>query len=339
MDALWIAACPDEASQFFSFMTSAVTTQTRDGHLRIVYGVGGEYDLTERELPHLSGWRESRPVRVGNGAAGQRQPDVYGELLATAALFESQLDGSDPALTALLTYLAESTARVWQQPDQGIWEICGEPRHFLYSKLMCWVASDRAVRIAERIAERIGATDRVQTWIAIREQIRDAIEAEGWSESLGTFRQSFGADHLDASALTMPIVGFIEANDPRMLSTIDAIESGLTDDSGLVYRYRTDTGVDGLRGEEGTFLLCTFWLAQALALSGHVSRARPVFERAVQPINDVGLLAEQVDPTSGALLGNFPQAFSHIGLVNAAHAMAVAEARSGRSVRVRRPDS
>ncbi|MDZ7576914.1 MAG: glycoside hydrolase family 15 protein [Candidatus Nanopelagicales bacterium] len=322
MDALWVAACPDEAEQFFAFMTSAATTQTRDGHLRIMYGIGGEYDLTERELPHLAGWRESRPVRVGNGAAAQHQVDVYGELLATAARFEDQLDGSDPALVRFLVLLADTAARVWREPDQGIWEIRGAPRHFVYSKLMCWVALDSAVHLAARI----GASDKVAEWIGVREEIRTAIETEGWSDSMGAFTQAFGSDELDASALMMPIVGFIAADDPRMLSTIDAICEHLTDSVGLVYRYRAATGVDGLRGEEGTFILCTFWLAQALAMAGRTGRAREAFELAIGSINDVGLLAEQVDPVTGALWGNFPQAFSHIGLVNAAYAISVAEA-------------
>lgn len=320
MDALWIAACPDEAAQFFGFMTSAAATGRPGAHLQIMYGVGGEHDLPERELAHLEGWNGSRPVRVGNGAATQSQLDVYGELLSTACRFADQLDQSDPALAAFLTGVADTAARAWQQPDQGIWEIRGEPRHFLYSKLMCWVALDRAVRLADRI----GATARVAQWQCVRDEIRDAILHQGWSPAAGSYTQAFGGDDLDASALMMPIVGFVPADDPRMLATIDAIAERLTDPTGLVYRYHAVTGVDGLSGGEGTFLLCTFWLAHALA--GRTQKAREVFARAANYANDVGLLAEQVDPATGALLGNFPQAFSHIGLVNAAFAIAEAEA-------------
>ena len=182
---------------------------------------------------------------------------------------------------------------------------------------MCWVALDRAIGLAGRL----GAEDRVATWRRVRTEIHETVVREGWNERAGAFTQYFGSDALDASNLMLPIVGFLPADDPRVLATIDAIAERLTDDTGLVYRYRTEDGVDGLAGEEGTFLLCTFWLAQALALSGQVDRARAAFESAAAYANDVGLLAEEVDPRTGELLGNFPQAFSHIGLVNAAWAI------------------
>jgi GH15 family glucan-1,4-alpha-glucosidase len=325
MDALWVAACPDEARQFFSFMTAAAATPRPAGHLQIMYGVGGEHDLAEHELPHLADWRDSRPVRVGNAAAAQTQLDVYGELLATACRFADQLDRTDPALARFLTTLADTATRVWQQPDHGIWEIRGKPRHFLHSKLTCWLALDRAVLLADRI----GATDRVDDWRYTRDEIRAAILTRGWSEAAGAYTQSFGSDELDASALMLPIVGFLPADHPRMTATIDAIVRRLTDESGLVYRYRTGSGVDGLAGGEGTFLLCTFWLAHAYALAGQTHQAREVLDRGVRRANDVGLLAEQVDPATGALLGNFPQAFSHCGLVNAAYAIAQAETAAG----------
>jgi GH15 family glucan-1,4-alpha-glucosidase len=189
---------------------------------------------------------------------------------------------------------------------------------------MCWVALDRAIALAEQI----GASHRVPGWQRARDEIREEILRQGWSDSASAFTQYFGSDRLDASTLTLAIVGFLPATDPRMLSTIEAIEARLTDERGLVYRYRTEGGVDGLAGNEGTFLLCTFWLAHALALADRVDRARAVFERAAGYVNDVGLLAEEVDPRSGELLGNFPQAFSHIGLVNAAWAIAEAERRA-----------
>ncbi|OII65603.1 glycoside hydrolase family 15 [Streptomyces sp. CC53] len=320
MDALWVAACPDEADEFFTFMAAAAATGWTGSHLQIMYGIGGEHDLTERELPHLAGWRGSRPVRVGNGAWSQPQLDVYGELLDTAARFEDQLT-SGPALCVFLTGLADTASEVWQRPDHGIWEIRGEPRHFLYSKLMCWVALDRAVRLADRLQ----ATERVPEWCATRDEIREAILEHGWSPVASAYTQSFGSDALDASALMLPLTGFLPADDPRIQATIDAITERLTDRNGLVRRYHTATGVDGLSGQEGSFLLCTFWLAHAQALAGRISQARTTFEQAAAHANDLGLLAEQADPRTGALLGNFPQAFSHIGLVNAAWAIAQAE--------------
>jgi len=194
----------------------------------------------------------------------------------------------------------------------------GGRQHFLYSKLMCWVALDRAIYLADRL----DAADKVDEWAKKREEIKDAILQRGWSDKAQAFTQSFGSDELDASNLMMPIMGFLPADDPRMLSTIQATEERLTDDHGLVFRYRAH---DGLQGEEGTFLLCTFWLAQAQALAGQVEKAEATFEKAISFANDVGLLAEEVDPNTKELLGNFPQAFSHIGLVNAAWAIAQAQ--------------
>lgn len=323
LEALWVAACPDEAYKFFDFLAGAALTQIERGvDMQIMFGIGGEHDLSERELPHLSGWRASRPVRVGNGAWNQRQLDVYGELLNAAYRLQGQLTALDAVTRSFLADIADAAARQYRDPDQGIWEIRGPPRHFLYSKLMCWVALDRAIRLSDRL----GAADRVERWRAVREDIRLAILARGWSERARSFTQAFGSDELDASALMMALVGFLPADDPRMLSTIDAIERELTDERGLVYRYRSG---DGLEGEEGTFLLCTFWLAHAAALAGQVERAKAIFARAAVYANDVDLLAEEVDPRTGELLGNFPQAFSHIGLINAA--WAIAEAERGRA--------
>jgi GH15 family glucan-1,4-alpha-glucosidase len=289
-----------------------------ESDLQIMFGVGGEHDLTERELPHLSGWRDSRPVRVGNGAWNQRQLDVYGELLSAARRLSDQLGSLDQATRDFLVEVADTAAERWEDTDQGIWEVRGEPRHFLYSKLMCWVALDCAIELAGQL----GASERVAGWEQTRGRVRAAIEARGWSQPARAFTQSFGSDELDASALMLPIVGFLPGVDPRVRSTIDAIDARLTDDRGLVYRYRSH---DGLEGEEGTFLICTFWLAQALAEAGELDRARRKFEQAVAYANDVGLLSEEVAPRSGELLGNYPQAFSHIGLVNAAWAISQAE--------------
>jgi GH15 family glucan-1,4-alpha-glucosidase len=325
MQALWVAACPDEAHDFFAFMATAGAARVgRELNLQIMFGVGGEHDLSERTLHHLAGWRDSRPVRVGNGAWNQQQVDVYGELLGAAHTLADQLGDLDEDTRRFLVTLADAAAVRWHEPDQGIWEVRGDPQHFLYSKVMCWVALDRAIALADSI----GATHRVPDWSRTRDEIFQFVVEEGWSDAAGAFTQYVGADALDASNLMLPIVGFLPASDPRVLATIDAIDARLTDERGLVYRYRTEAGVDGLAGEEGTFLLCTFWLAQALAMADKVDRAREVFERAARFVNDVGLLAEEVDPASGELLGNFPQAFSHIGLVNAAWAIAEAEARA-----------
>ncbi|GGO84287.1 glycoside hydrolase family 15 protein [Wenjunlia tyrosinilytica] len=317
MEALWVAACPDEANDFFSFLTTAAPSLDRKKSLQIMFGVGGEHDLSERILPHLRGWRGSRPVRVGNGAWNQQQIDVYGELLDAAHRLADQLDGIDDDTRHFLAACADTAAERWTEKDQGIWEVRGEPRHFLYSKVMCWTALDRAIELAGLLR----AEDRVKQWARIRDDIHRTVLREGWNRDVGAFTQYFGSSALDASNLMMPIVGFLPADDPRMLATIDAVEERLTDEAGLVYRYRAEGEVDGLEGEEGTFLLCTFWLAHALALAGQGVRARAVFERAAGYVNDVGLLAEEVDPAGGELLGNFPQAFSHIGLVNAAWAI------------------
>jgi GH15 family glucan-1,4-alpha-glucosidase len=322
MEALWVAACPDEANKFFAFLADAAASQLHRGvDLQIMFGIGGERDLTERELPHMSGWRQSRPVRVGNGAWNQRQMDVYGELLGAAQRLVEQLGELDPITRQFLIAAADTAAVRWKEKDQGIWEIRGEPRDFLYSKLMCWVALDRAIALAEPL----GAKDRVEGWTAAREEIRMAIFEHGWSDQAGAFTQAFGTDDLDASNLMLAITGFLPGDDPQMKATIDATAERLTDERGLVYRYRAQ---DGLEGEEGTFLLCTFWLAQAQALAGEVDQARQTFERAVAYVNDVGLLAEEVDVGGEEMIGNYPQAFSHIGLVNAAWAITEAEKSS-----------
>jgi GH15 family glucan-1,4-alpha-glucosidase len=325
VEALWVAACPDEADKFFAFLADAAAGQLQYARdLQIMFGIGGERDLSERELPHLAGWQGSRPVRVGNGAWRQRQLDVYGELLGAAQLLADQLGELDPVTRRFLIAVADTAASRWREKDQGIWEIRGEPRDFVYSKLMCWVAVDRAIALAGRL----GAEDRVDGWAAARDEIRAAIIQRGWNDRAGAFTQAFGSEDLDASSLMLSITGFLPGDDPQMKATIDAIAQRLTDTRGLVYRYRSR---DGLAGEEGTFLLCTFWLARAQAMAGDVDSATATFERAVAAINDVGLLAEEVDPASGQMIGNFPQAFSHIGLINAAWAITQAQQRTADS--------
>src|SRR5580700_2246249 len=323
MEALWVAACPDEANKFFTFLADAAASQLRLGaDLQIMFGVGGERDLSERALPQLAGWRGSRPVRVGNGAWLQRQLDVYGELLGAAQRLVDQLGELDPVTQRFLAAAADTAASRWPEKDQGILEIRGEPRDFLYSKLMCWAALDRAIALADHL----DAQDRVADWAAARDEIRAAILERGWNERAGAFTQAFGSEDLDASTLMLAITGFLPGDDPRMKATIDATAQRLTDQRGLVYRYLAH---DGLAGDEGTFLLCTFWLAQAQVLAGEVEGATATFERALAAINDVGLLAEEVDPRTGDMIGNFPQAFSHIGLINAAWAINQAQQPAG----------
>jgi len=325
MKALWVAACPDEASKFFTFLADAAASQLqRSMDLQIMFGIGGEHALSEREIPHLAGWRGSRPVRVGNGAWLQRQLDVYGELLDAAHRLVDQLGELGPVTQRFLAAAADTAAARWREKDQGIWEIRGVPRDFLHSKLMCWVALDRAIALASHL----GAENRVRDWATARDDIRSAILSFGWNEQARTFTQVFGTEDLDASSLMLVITGFLPGDDPRMRATIDAVAARLTDKRGLVRRYLMD---DGLAGAEGAFLLCTFWLAHAQALAGDAEAATATFERAITAINDVGLLAEEVDPVSGEMIGNFPQAFSHIGLINAAWAITKARQCAGRS--------
>jgi len=327
LQALWVAACPEESARFFEFLAHAAMTRVREGgRLQIMFGIGGEHDLSERAIRHLSGWRESRPVRVGNEAWEQTQLDVYGELLCAAHLLRDQPGVFEPVNRAFLREVVDAASRRWSEPDQGIWEMRGPPRHHLYSKLMCWAALDRGIALAKQLEAR----DKVPAWSAVRDEIASAILEQGWSRKAGAFTQSFESDHLDASALRLPLVGFLPADDPRIRSTIEAIATRLVDDRGLIYRY---LGPDGLPGEEGSFLLCTFWLAEAWAMAGELDRATETFERAASHANDLGLLSEEVDPATGELLGNFPQAFSHIGLVNAAWAIASQLAASGQAGR------
>jgi GH15 family glucan-1,4-alpha-glucosidase len=326
LEALYIGTCTDEAENFVSFMTSSAGGRIRgDMPLQIMYGIGGEHDLTERELPHLRGWRDSRPVRIGNGAWTQEQLDVYGELLNALYLYREQLGELHPEIQRFVADLADAAARRWRERDAGMWEMRGEPRHHLSSKVLCWVALDRAVALAPQLGEFAKA----EKWAAERDEIRAAILERGWSETRGAYAQSFDSDELDAAALLMPLVGFVPGTDERMRSTIDAIADDLTE-GGLVLRYKNEEGLnaDGLTGEEGTFVICSFWLVSALAEAGEVERAEALFDQLVGYANDLGLLAEEIDTASGEQLGNFPQAFSHIGLITAAAAIDRARSRS-----------
>ncbi len=326
MRGLWVAACPDEAGRFFAFLARAAATQLNTGRpLQIMFGVGGERDLSERELPHLAGWRGSGPVRVGNGAWTQHQQDVYGALLDAAFVLREQLANLDAPTRGFLAAAVDAAAAHWRDADQGIWEIRGPAQRYLHSALMSWVALDRGIALAEQI----GAADRVPAWTAVRSDIRAAILEQGWNAEIGAFTQAFGSAQLDASSLLVALVGFLPPDDPRLASTIDAITEKLSDERGLLYRYRGD---DGLDGDEGTFLLCTFWLAEALAVTGRTAEAERILELAAASANDLGLLAEQVSQRTGELLGNYPQAFSHLGLILAAQAIATARNDAGSAV-------
>ena len=316
VEALYIGACSDEAEDFISFMTSSAGGRVMgDKPLQIMFGIGGEHDLTERTLPHLRGWRDSAPVRIGNGAWTQEQLDVYGELLNCLHLSQSKVGDLHDEVQQFVADLADAAARRWRERDAGMWEMRGDPQHHLSSKVLCWVAIDRAVALAPKL----GAYAKADEWAAERDAIREAILDRGWSAKRQAYAQAFDSDELDAAALLMPMYGFLPATDPRMRSTIEAIARDLTD-GGLVLRYRNDEGLnaDGLLGEEGTFVICSFWLVSCLAMAGEIDRADALFAQLTGYANDLGLLAEEIDTATAEQLGNFPQAFSHIGLIRAA---------------------
>ncbi len=314
LNALFALGYVDEANAYMNWLRR--TTAGRAGELQIMYGVGGERLLPEVELDWLEGYRGSRPVRIGNGAYSQFQLDVFGELMDTVWVYRQHGGEIDDVFWEFLGRVAGAVIDRWRLPDQGIWEIRGEPRHFVYSKVMAWVALDRVVRIAE-LDGREGTLDE---WRANRDELRELIEREGVDAESGAFLQSFGdGGKLDASNLMIPLVGFVEHSDPRALATSERIAAELSAD-GFVFRYVTD-GVDGLSGDEATFAICSFWLVECLARAGDGERARELFERLLGFCNDVGLLAEEIDARSGELVGNFPQAFSHVGLIQAALAL------------------
>jgi GH15 family glucan-1,4-alpha-glucosidase len=308
-----------EADQFMRFLKK-VCRHEGGGHLQIMYGIDGRRDLIERQLDHLSGYRNSRPVRVGNGAVGQLQLDVYGEVLETANIWRRNHEMTE-GTWRVLRGLVDWVSRNWHLPDSSIWEVRGEVRHYVFSKVMSWVALDRGVQIAEELNLE---SDTV-AWRAARDRLHAEIMERGWSEERQSFVQSYDHDALDAAALAIPMVRFLPWNHPRVHGTVHAIARELTSQDGeLVYRYRHP---DGLEGEEGAFSICTFWLAQDLAMIGERDRADRVFRRMLRHANHVGLYSEEIDPYSGEFLGNFPQAFTHIALINCAAALAGLDAR------------
>jgi GH15 family glucan-1,4-alpha-glucosidase len=291
----------------------------RDWGLQIVYGLHGEAELDERELPGLAGFRRSAPVRIGNGAVDQLQLDIYGELIGAAYELVRLGDELSADVRAFLPAVAEEAVTYWQQPDYGLWELRNGPFSFVYSKVMVWTALDRACRLVDRgVIE--GDVDR---WRATKEAIVEDVLANGFDPDLGAFAQSYERAVLDASNVLLPLQEFLPFDDPRVKQTLDRTLEGLTE-GGLVFRYHAD---DGVAGGEGAFGLCTFWLADALALSGRVDEAEQIFERMVGAANHVGLYSEQLDPATGAFLGNFPQAFTHLGLINSSLYLAAARGR------------
>jgi GH15 family glucan-1,4-alpha-glucosidase len=314
LSALMLAGLGEEAKAWREWLLRAVAGQPRQ--MQILYGVAGERRITEQELDWLAGYQGSRPVRVGNAAVNQFQLDVYGEVMDTLHLGRHIGLESDETAWDFQRALLEFLESNWREPDEGIWEIRGPRRHFTHSKVMAWVALDRAIKAVDLLGHD-GPVDR---WRAIRRELHDEVCREGYDSERDTFVQYYGADHLDASLLQIPLVGFLPSDDPRVKGTVAAIQRELMVD-GLVHRYPPEgsQSVDGLPPGEGTFLACTFWLADNLAMMGRRDEALDIFERLLTLRNDVGLLAEEFDPASGRLLGNFPQAFSHVALVNTAN--------------------
>ena len=313
--ALLLAGYEDEADAWRTWLLHAAAGNPED--LQIMYGVGGEQRLVELELDWLPGYEGSTPVRTGNLASEQVQLDVYGELMD--ALYQARthgLEASDHAWSLQRVLLRHLETR-WREPDNGIWEIRGEPQHFTHSKVMAWVAFDRAVRTIEEY----GRKGDLEGWRAIRDEIHVEVCREGFDETLGSFTQFYGSGTLDASLLLIPLVGFLPCRDPRVLGTIEAVRRELTRD-GLVLRYRSEEDVDGLPAGEGVFLPCSFWLVDCLELIGDHDAAHGLFERLLGLCNDLGLIAEEYDPVAKRLLGNFPQAFTHLELVNSAFNLA-----------------
>ena len=311
--SLHILGFDAEARDFVAFIADICT---KSSSLQIMYGIGGEADLTEETLDHLSGYQNSKPVRIGNGAYNQRQNDVYGALLDSIYIHTMASEHLPAGLWGIVAEQVQRAIDVWEGPDQGIWEARGEPKHYVSSKLMCWVALDRGARLAKSRDEQ----ERAEEWSAIADRIREDILSKGVSDA-GVFRQHYETDALDASTLLIPLVRFLPPDDERLRKTVlaisrDVAEGGLSD-NGLVLRYVVDETDDGLEGEEGTFSICSFWLASALSEIGESERARDLTERLLGMSGALDLYAEEIEPRSGRQLGNFPQAFTHLALINA----------------------
>ncbi|GAB3033214.1 glucoamylase [Nocardioides flavus (ex Wang et al. 2016)] len=314
LESLLGAGYAEEALEWRGWLLRAVAGDPAD--LQIMYTVDGGRQLPEREVPHLPGYAGSRPVRIGNGAVSQRQNDVLGEVMIALELAREAGLHETPNSWSLQRALVDELAEHWDSPDNGLWEIRGPQRHFTHSRVMVWVAFDRAVKAVEEH----GLEGPVDRWRDLRDRVRDEILDKGFDEGRGTFTQHYDTTAVDASLLTIPLVGFLPGDDPRVLGTIDAVMADL-DAGGLLLRYRTETGVDGLAGDEHPFLACSFWLVSALAAAGRRDEAHALMDRLCALANDVGLLSEEYDAAHGRMAGNFPQAFSHLALVQAALAL------------------
>ncbi|HEX6246756.1 MAG TPA: glycoside hydrolase family 15 protein [Nocardioidaceae bacterium] len=318
LEALLACGYSTEALLWRDWLLRAVAGDPRD--LQIMYAVDGGRDLPERELDHLPGYEGSRPVRIGNGAVSQKQTDVLGEVMIALEMARELCVPETEDSWALQRALVDDLATHWDEPDHGLWEIRGPMRHFTHSRVMVWVAFDRAVRAVEEH----GFEGPVERWRELRDTVRQEVLTRGYDAHRNTFTQHYDTTEVDASLLVLPLVGFVDGDDPRMLGTIEAVEKDLMED-GLLLRYRTETGVDGLPGDEHPFVACSFWLVSAYAKAGRVDDAHALMRRMLGLLNDVGLVSEEYDPVAERMAGNFPQAFSHLALVGAAVNLAEAD--------------
>jgi GH15 family glucan-1,4-alpha-glucosidase len=302
-----------EADAFRAFIMRSAAGHAED--LQVLYGVGGERRLGQEELGALKGYRGSSPVRAGNAAAGQRQLDAYGELVNLTWRWHRRGHSPSDDHWRFLVSLIEHAAQSWREPDRGIWEWPGESDHFVHSKVLCWSALDRGIRLADECMRRAPT----RRWKQARDEVREAIERRGYDRKRGVYAQAFGRPELDAALLLLPTVEFIAWDDEKMLRTVAAVQEELDAGDGLLYRYRRD---DGLQQREGAFLCCSFWLVECLARAGEITQAREIFDNALAKANDLGLFSEEIDPDSGDLLGNFPQALTHLSHISAATALA-----------------
>ncbi|HTY54227.1 MAG TPA: glycoside hydrolase family 15 protein, partial [Candidatus Binataceae bacterium] len=330
--SLMISGYMEEALAWREWLLRAIAGSPDD--LQIMYGIGGERRLTELELPWLAGYEGSRPVRVGNAAHEQFQLDVFGEIMDVHHVGTRCGAGSSPESWHLVSALIEHVEKIWKKPDEGIWEVRGPRRHFTHSKVMAWVALDRAIKALDDERKQ-GPLER---WRKVRDQIHRDICTRGFDRQRNAFVQYYGTDELDASLLMIPLVGFLPPHDPRVVGTVEAIQRELVSD-GLVMRYRSQSNVDGLPAGEGVFLPCSFWMVDNLVIAKRRREARRMFERLAALCNDVGLISEEYDPVSDRMLGNFPQAFTHVSLVNSVHNLSRVEGpahdrSSGRSSRL-----
>jgi GH15 family glucan-1,4-alpha-glucosidase len=321
LDALLEAGCRDEAASWIEWLVRAAAGAPEQ--MQIMYGPAGERRLTEFEVDWLPGYEGARPVRVGNAAADQFQLDVYGELMDAIDRARTRGIACADVVWDVQRALMSFVSKHWCDPDDGIWEVRGPRRHFTHSRVMAWVAFDRAVRAVE--VHRLAGP--VEEWRDARDAVRAEVLAEGWNEKRQAFTQYYGSDELDASVLMIPLVGFLPADDPRVVATVEAVQRELMVD-GFVLRYQNRSGVDGLEGTEGAFLPCTFWLADCLALMNRTDESRAIFERLLGLTNDLGLISEEYDAGAQRLVGNFPQAFTHVGLINTARGLSTPQDQS-----------